>query len=67
LITVYIFLDFILLVLPAHTKIYGCEVRRRHYLERKVGGGFDSEEFEKFPSRYISKFSKKVGPYNYII
>jgi hypothetical protein len=61
LITVYICLDFMLLVLPANTKIYGCEVRRRHYLERKDGGGFDPEEFEKIPSRYISTFSKKVG------
>jgi hypothetical protein len=65
--TVYICHDFILLVLPAHSRIYGCEVRRRHYLERKEGGGFDPEEFEKFPSRYISTFSKKVGPCNYII
>jgi hypothetical protein len=66
-VTVYICLDFMLLVLSAYTKIYGCEVRRRHYLERKEGGGFDSEEFEKFPSQYISTFSKKVGPCNYII
>ncbi|PNF15025.1 Alpha-aminoadipic semialdehyde synthase, mitochondrial [Cryptotermes secundus] len=51
----------------SHTKIYGCEVRRRHYLERKEGGGFDSEEFEKFPSRYISTFSKKIAPYASVI
>jgi alpha-aminoadipic semialdehyde synthase len=31
-------------------------------LERKEGGGFDPEEFEKFPSQYISTFSKKVCP-----
>jgi len=45
---------------PAHTKLYGCQVRRRHHLERKDGGGFDPDEYEKFPSQYISTFSKKV-------
>ena len=47
-------------LLPAHTKLYGCQVRRRHHLERKDGGGFDPDEYEKFPDRYISTFSKKV-------
>ncbi|PSN46751.1 Alpha-aminoadipic semialdehyde synthase [Blattella germanica] len=51
----------------SHTKIYGCEVRRRHHLERKDGGGFDSEEYEKYPSRYISTFSKKIAPYASVI
>jgi hypothetical protein len=64
-VTVYVFLNFTLLVFPAHTKLYGCQVRRRHHLERKDGGGFDPNEYEKFPSRYISTFSKKVG-HNYI-
>jgi alpha-aminoadipic semialdehyde synthase len=29
-------------------KIYGCKVRRRNNLERKDGGGFEKEEYEKF-------------------
>ncbi|XP_021922979.1 alpha-aminoadipic semialdehyde synthase, mitochondrial isoform X2 [Zootermopsis nevadensis] len=51
----------------SHTKIYGCEVRRRHHLERKEGGGFDPEEYERFPSQYISTFSKKVAPYASVV
>ncbi|KAJ9586025.1 hypothetical protein L9F63_020322 [Diploptera punctata] len=51
----------------SHAKIYGCEVRRRHHLERKDGGGFNPEEYEKFPSRYISTFSKKIAPYASVI
>ena len=47
-------------LVPAHTKLYGCQVRRRHHLERKDSGGFDPNEYEKFPSKYISTFSKKV-------
>nr|CAD7596494.1 unnamed protein product [Timema genevievae] len=43
----------------ATTKIYGCEVRRRNHLERKEGGGFDPADYDQFPSRYISTFSKK--------
>ncbi|XP_015600808.2 alpha-aminoadipic semialdehyde synthase, mitochondrial [Cephus cinctus] len=49
------------------TKIYGCEIRRRHHLERKEGGGFDSEEYDKYPERYISIFSKKIAPYASVI
>ncbi|XP_003487153.1 alpha-aminoadipic semialdehyde synthase, mitochondrial [Bombus impatiens] len=49
------------------TKIYGCEVRRRHHLERKDGGGFDSDECDKHPERYISTFSKKIAPYASVI
>nr|CAD7453969.1 unnamed protein product [Timema tahoe] len=45
----------------ATTKIYGCEVRRRNHLERKEGGGFDPADYDQFPSRYISTFSKKVS------
>ncbi|CAH1999537.1 unnamed protein product [Acanthoscelides obtectus] len=48
-------------------KVYGCEVRRRHYLERKEGGGFDSAEYEEHPERYISTFSKKIAPYASVI
>ncbi|XP_076163729.1 lysine ketoglutarate reductase/saccharopine dehydrogenase [Ptiloglossa arizonensis] len=49
------------------TKIYGCEVRRRHHLERKDGGGFDPEEYDKHPERYISTFSKKIASYASVI
>lgn len=42
------------------TKVYGCEVRRRHHLERKEGGGYDVAEYKEDPSKYISTFSKKV-------
>ncbi|XP_018369650.1 PREDICTED: alpha-aminoadipic semialdehyde synthase, mitochondrial [Trachymyrmex cornetzi] len=49
------------------TKIYGCEVRRRHHLERKEGGGFDSEEYDQHPELYISTFSKKIAPYASVI
>jgi saccharopine dehydrogenase (NADP+, L-lysine-forming) (EC 1.5.1.8)/saccharopine dehydrogenase (NAD+, L-glutamate-forming) (EC 1.5.1.9) len=31
--------------------------------ERKHGGGFDAQEFDEFPERYISNFSKKFAPY----
>ncbi|XP_023313473.1 alpha-aminoadipic semialdehyde synthase, mitochondrial, partial [Trichogramma pretiosum] len=49
------------------TKIYACEVRRRHHLERKEGGGFDPEEYDQHPERYISTFSKKIAPYASVI
>ncbi|XP_008199174.2 alpha-aminoadipic semialdehyde synthase, mitochondrial isoform X1 [Tribolium castaneum] len=48
-------------------KVYACEVRRRHYLERAEGGGFDPVEYEEHPERYISTFSKKIAPYASII
>lgn len=41
-------------------KIYGCEVRRRHHLERKIGGGYDAQEYDEHPERYISTFAQKV-------
>lgn len=44
-------------------KIYACEVRRSDQFERKHGGGFDAQEFDEFPERYISNFSKKFAPY----
>lgn len=49
------------------TKIYACEVRRRHHLERKEDGGFDPEEYDKHPERYISTFSKNIAPYASVI
>ncbi|KAH0553318.1 alpha-aminoadipic semialdehyde synthase, mitochondrial [Cotesia glomerata] len=48
-------------------KIYGCEIRRRHHLERKEDGGYDAEEYDKHPERYISTFSKKIAPYASVI
>ncbi|CAH1390157.1 unnamed protein product [Nezara viridula] len=51
----------------APNKVYGCEVRRRHYLERKSGGGFDHDEYEKCPDDYISTFSKKIAPFASVI
>ncbi|XP_057655384.1 alpha-aminoadipic semialdehyde synthase, mitochondrial isoform X1 [Diorhabda carinulata] len=48
-------------------KVYGCEVRRNHYLERADGGGFDPVEYEEHPERYISTFSKKIAPYASVI
>lgn len=48
-------------------KIYGCEVRRRHHLERKNGGGYDPDEYEEFPERYISTFAQKIAPYTSVL
>lgn len=50
-----------------NTKVYGCEVRRRHHLERKEGKGYDHEEYEKYPSKYVSTFSKKIAPYASVV
>lgn len=46
-------------------KIYGCEVRRRHHLERKNGGGYDNQEYEEHPERYITTFAQKVTETNH--
>lgn len=46
--------------MSARTKLYGCVVGRGHYLERIEGGGYDREEYEQYPDRYISTFNKKV-------
>lgn len=48
-------------------KIYACEVRRRHHLERKDGGGYDHEEYDQHPERYISTFSKNIAPFASVI
>lgn len=47
-------------ILAGPNKIYGCEVRRRHHLERKNGGGYDAQEYDEHPERYISTFAQKV-------
>lgn len=48
-------------------KIYGCEVRRRHHLERKDGGGYDPAEYDEHPERYISTFAQKIAPYTSVL
>ncbi|XP_034232619.1 alpha-aminoadipic semialdehyde synthase, mitochondrial isoform X2 [Thrips palmi] len=49
------------------TKLYACEVRRRNHLVRKDGGKFDPEDYDRYPSKYISTFSKKIAPYASVI
>lgn len=51
----------------SNTKIYACEVRRRHYLERIKGGGYDYDEYTENPSLYRSLFASKIAPYASII
>ena len=46
----------------ATNKIYACEVSRHDHLIRIKGGPFDAKEYDEFPNRYISVFSKKVQP-----
>lgn len=48
-------------------KVYGCEVSRADHIERADGGGFDPQEYEEFPERYVSTFSKNVAPYASVI
>ncbi|XP_053612509.1 alpha-aminoadipic semialdehyde synthase, mitochondrial isoform X1 [Plodia interpunctella] len=48
-------------------KIYGCEVRRRHHLVRKNGGGYDHIEYEEHPERYISTFAQTIAPYTSVL
>ena len=48
-------------------KLYATEIRRSDQFERRVGGGFDRDEFEEFPDRYISTFSHKYAPYASVI
>ncbi|KOB63531.1 putative Aminoadipic semialdehyde synthase, partial [Operophtera brumata] len=42
-------------------------VRRRHHLERKNGGGYDHQEYEEHPERYISTFAQKIAPYTSVL
>lgn len=51
----------------SQNKLYGCEVSRTDHLERREGGGFDPQEYEEFPERYISTFNKTVAPYASVI
>lgn len=49
------------------SRVYACEVKRPHHLERRDGGGYDREEYNEFPERYISTFSKKIAPFASVI
>uniref|UniRef100_A0A6M2DNH5 Alpha-aminoadipic semialdehyde synthase, mitochondrial n=1 Tax=Xenopsylla cheopis TaxID=163159 RepID=A0A6M2DNH5_XENCH len=51
----------------SQNKIYACEVSRRDHLERRDGGGFDAQEYDEHPDRYISTFSQKIAPYASVI
>ncbi|CAG0879956.1 unnamed protein product [Cyprideis torosa] len=51
----------------AHNKVYACSVSRHDHIERKEGGRFNSDEFEEFPERYYSSFSKKIAPFASVI
>ena len=51
----------------ATNKIYATEVSRKDHLVRIKGGPFDAKEYDEYPSRYISVFSKKIAPYASVI
>lgn len=40
---------------------------RIDHLERAEGGGFDAKEYDEYPERYISTFSRKIAPYASVI
>ena len=48
-------------------KLYACEIRRSDQFERRNGGGYNEQEFQEHPERYISNFSRKVAPYASVI
>ena len=48
-------------------KLYACEVSRKDQFERKNGGGFNADEFDEFPDRYVSNFAHKFAPYSSVI
>lgn len=48
-------------------KLYATEIRRSDQFERKRGGGYDADEFEEHPERYISTFAHKYAPYASVI
>jgi alpha-aminoadipic semialdehyde synthase len=51
----------------AKNKLYACEVSRQDQFERKVGGGFNAQEFDEHPELYVSNFAKKFAPYASVI
>uniref|UniRef100_A0A182P494 Alpha-aminoadipic semialdehyde synthase, mitochondrial n=1 Tax=Anopheles epiroticus TaxID=199890 RepID=A0A182P494_9DIPT len=48
-------------------KLYGCEVSRSDHLERREGGKFDPVEYDQYPERYVTTFSKNIAPYASVI
>jgi len=48
-------------------KLYACEIRRSDQFERKAGGGYNEDEFNEFPERYVCNFSHKFAPYSSVI
>merc|ERR1719489_331066 len=48
-------------------KLYACEISRRDQFERRIGGGYNEEEFLEHPDRYISTFAHKYAPYSSVI
>lgn len=51
----------------SQNKLYGCEVSRADHLKRREGGGFDAKEYDEYPERYISTFSRKIAPFASVI
>ncbi|ESO06790.1 hypothetical protein HELRODRAFT_110863 [Helobdella robusta] len=47
--------------------VYACVADMEDNLVRKLDGGFDRDEYIKFPERYASTFSKKIAPYASVI
>ena len=43
------------------------QVRRKDQFERINGAGYDAEEFDEHPERYISTFAHKIAPYASVI
>ncbi|XP_055974080.1 alpha-aminoadipic semialdehyde synthase, mitochondrial isoform X1 [Sorex fumeus] len=44
-------------------KVYGTVLSRHHHLVRKTDGVYDPVEYDKYPERYISRFSTDIAPY----
>ncbi|KAG8524529.1 Alpha-aminoadipic semialdehyde synthase, mitochondrial, partial [Galemys pyrenaicus] len=44
-------------------KVYGTVLSRHHHLVRKTDGVYDPVEYDKYPERYISRFSIDIAPY----
>ncbi|GAB6020684.1 hypothetical protein CHUAL_003353 [Chamberlinius hualienensis] len=48
-------------------KVYACSISRHDHLQRKGQTSFDADEYEEYPDRYYSTFSKSVAPYASVI
>ncbi|XP_049627047.1 alpha-aminoadipic semialdehyde synthase, mitochondrial [Suncus etruscus] len=44
-------------------KVYGTVLSRHHHLVRKTDGVYDPVEYDRYPERYISRFSTDIAPY----